>query len=239
MKEMNSGTPGEYAKKINNVGIKTPKIISIYKYSKYDILVQEYINGMTIQEILNDTKIDTNIKIDLFDKLIDLYRLSENDKNLCLDWNMKNFILKNDDIYYVDLTPCLYKDTIIKCKSKNLLQYKESYLNKNIQLAGILGYAIMPFIKYKSRNEVKEIYKKLFSILNKKLFFNIDDCNVNYQHVYFYKLMQINKYLNSNISQEEMYNNINNYSMEKISKYPEKESDFIKKRNQFVLYIKK
>lgn len=229
MKEMNSGTPDEYAKRINDVGIKTPKIISIYKYSKYNILIQEFIDGMTIQEILNNPNIDVNIKIDIFDKLIDLYCLSEKDGNLCLDWNMKNFVVKNDDIYYVDLTPCLYKNIIIKCKSENLLQYKESYLNKKIQLAGILGYAIIPFIKHKSRNEAKEIYKKIVSILNKKLLIDFDNLTVNYQHVYFYKLLQINKYLNSNISQEEMNNNINSYSMEKISKYPEKETSFNKK----------
>ena len=149
MDEMNSGTPEEYAAHINNIGIKTAKIQSSFMCDDYDILVQEYIDGVTIQQLLNNENVSTDIKVSVFEKFIYLYKLSEKDSNLCLDWNMKNFILNNDEIYYVDLTPCLYKDKIMNSKSDNLSQYRESYLNKNIQVAGILGYAVMSFVKYK------------------------------------------------------------------------------------------
>ena len=99
MTEMSSGTPEEYAMHINNVGIKTAKIQSSFMCDDYDILVQEYIEGKTIQQLLNDENIDINMKVRVFEKFIDLYKLSEKDSNLCLDWNMKNLILNNDEIY--------------------------------------------------------------------------------------------------------------------------------------------
>ena len=42
-------------------------------------------------------------------------------------------IQADDEIYYVDLAPCLYKDKIMQSNSDNLSQYRESYLNKNIK----------------------------------------------------------------------------------------------------------
>lgn len=222
MNEMSFGTPKEYVEYINNVGIKTAKIKSSFIYDDYDILVQEYIEGKTIQQLLNDENVDTDVKVKVFGKFIDLYKLSEKDSNLCLDWNMKNFIINNDVIYYVDLTPCLYKDKIMQSKSDNLFQYRVSYLNKNIQLAGILGYAIMSFVKHNSKEEVKDVYNRLLSILKEKLDFDLDNCTNEFNHVYFCKLLQLQEYINSNITYEEMINNTSNYSMEKISKYPEK-----------------
>ena len=230
MNEMSFGTPEEYVEHINNVGIKTAKIESSIIYDDYDILVQEYIEGKTIQQLLNDENVDTDMKVKVFGKLIDLYKLSEKDGNLCLDWNMKNFIINNDEIYYVDLTPCLYKNKIMQSKSDNLFQYRESYLNKNIQLVGILGYAIMSFLKYKTKEEVKDVYNRLLSILKEKLDFDLDNCSNEFNHVYFYKLSQLQEYINSNITYEEMINNISNYSMEKISKYPETKANFIRTR---------
>lgn len=230
MTEMSSGTSEEYAMHINNVGIKTAKIQTSFMCDDYDILVQEYIEGKTIQQLLNDENIDINMKVRVFEKFIDLYKLSEKDSNLCLDWNMKNFILNNDEIYYVDLTPCLYKDKIMQSNSDNLSQYRESYLNKNIQLAGILGYAIMPLIKYKSKEEVQVVYNKFLDILKEKLDFDLNSCSNELNHVYFYKLSQIQEHINSNITYDDMVCNISNYSMEKISKYPEIKNNFMRTR---------
>ncbi len=230
MDEMNSGTPEEYAAHINNIGIKTAKIQSSFMCDDYDILVQEYIDGVTIQQLLNNENVSTDIKVSVFEKFIYLYKLSEKDSNLCLDWNMKNFILNNDEIYYVDLTPCLYKDKIMNSKSDNLSQYRESYLNKNIQVAGILGYAVMSFVKYKSKEEVQIIYNKFLDILKEKIDFDLTKCTKDFNHVYFYKIYQVQEYLSSNITYEEMINNISNYSMEKISKYPEIKTNFIRTR---------
>ena len=72
MTEMSSGTPEEYAMHINNVGIKTAKIQSSFMCDDYDILVQEYIEGKTIQQLLNDENIDINTKVRTFEKFINL-----------------------------------------------------------------------------------------------------------------------------------------------------------------------
>lgn len=231
MDEMSSGTPEKYAMHINNVGIKTARIQSSFICDDYDILVQEYIEGETIQQLLDNENVDSDEKIRVFEKFVDLYKLSEKDSNLCLDWNMKNFILNNDEIYYVDLTPCLYKNKIMQSKSDNLSQYRESYLNRDIQLAGILGYAIMSLVKHKSKEEVKKVYNKFLNILKDKLDFDFDNCSKWYNnHVYFYKLSQIQEHFNHTITYEDMINNINNYSMEKISNYPETKKSFIRDR---------
>lgn len=216
MEEMNSKSPDEYAKDINALGIKTPRIFSSFECSDYDILIQEFIDGQTIQSILNDKSVNNIEKIKAFDKLIDIYKKSEANDNLCLDWNMKNFILKDGEIYYVDLTPSLYKEKIRQSDSENLKQYKESYLDKNIQLAGILGYAIMPFLEYETKEDASIIFSKFNQILKEKLDFVLDLTNM--KHVYLYKLSQIIDFLSSSLSYEDMKNNISSYSMEEISK---------------------
>ena len=221
LNEMSFGTSEEYAVHINNVGIKTAKIEASLICDDYDVLVQEYIEGKTIQQLLDAESECVDFKVKVFEKFIGLYKLVEQDGNLCLDWNMKNFILNNDEIYYVDLTPCFYKDKIKQSKSANLSQYRDSYLNRNIQLAGILGYAIMPFVKYMPKKEVQMIYNKFLSILKEQLDFDLDDCSEEFNHVYFYKIYQIQEYIKSNITFEEMISNTSNYSMEKISKYLE------------------
>ena len=215
IKEMSYGTEKEYAININNVGIKTAKVYFSFPLFHYHVSVQKYIAGQTVQEILNDKNIPIKEKLHVFEKYIDIYTMSQVNDNLCLDWNMKNFIYKEDEIYYVDLVPCLYKDIIKKSTSNNLLQYKESYLNKNIQIAGILGYTIMPFIKYKSKEEVKEIYQKINDILYQKLKFSLNSMDYHLQHVYLYKLIQIDDYLNTDLTYEKMKNNIDNHSMQK------------------------
>ncbi len=228
MEEMNSRTPEEYAKDINELGIKTARIFSSFDCSDYVVLIQEFIDGRTIQSILNDKNSSINEKIKVFDKFIDVYQKSEPNDNLCLDWNMKNFILKDDEIYYVDLTPALYKDKIRESNSENLKQYRDSYLDKNIQLAGILGYAIMPFLEYKTKEEASIIFRKFNLILKEKLDFILDITDL--KHVYLYKLSQIVDYLSSDLSYKNMKNNISSYSMEKISKYPEDKSVVVRRR---------
>ena len=80
----------------------------------------------------------------------------------------------------------------------------------------------MSFVKHNSKEEVKDVYNRLLSILKEKLDFDLDNCTNEFNHVYFCKLLQLQEYINSNITYEEMINNTSNYSMEKISKYPEK-----------------
>ena len=74
------------------------------------------------------------------------------------------------------------------------------------------------------------IYNKFLDILKEKIDFDLTKCTKDFNHVYFYKIYQVQEYLSSNITYEEMINNISNYSMEKISKYPEIKTNFIRTR---------
>ena len=91
--------------------------------------------------------------------------------------------------------------------------------------------AIVPFIlehknSFKKDSVVTDscgIKTKICRAMEKeKLDFYLDNCTNEFNHVYFCKLLQLQEYINSNITYEEMINNTSNYSMEKISKYPEK-----------------
>ena len=213
IREMSYGTEKEYAKNIHEVGIKTAKVYFSCGIFHYQISIQKYIAGQTVQDILNDVNISIEKKLKVFEKFIDIYKLSQSNSNLCLDWNMKNFIYKDSDIYYVDLVPCLYKNVIEKSTSKNLEQYKESYLNQNIQIAGILGYSTMSFIKYMKKEEAIHVYLKILNILKDKLDFSLNIEKNNLHHVYYYKLIQIEKYFHTDLTYENMKQKINNHSM--------------------------
>lgn len=96
-------------------------------------------------------------KLKIFRELIVLYSKTLRNDNLCLDWNLKNFIISKGNIYYIDYVPALYKNKIKELKSERLEQYKTSYLDRKVQLAGIMSYAIVPFF-----NENKQELRKVF-----------------------------------------------------------------------------
>lgn len=93
----------------------------------------------------------------MFRELIVLYSKTLRNDNLYLDWNLKNFIISKGNIYYIDYVHALYKNKIKELKSERLEQYKTSYLDRKVQLAGIMSYAIVPFF-----NENKQKLRKVF-----------------------------------------------------------------------------
>ena len=216
MEEMHSRNIYTYVRDINDVGIKTGNLYGYASIFDYNIIIQEFINGMTIQNYLGDNASIKN-KLKVFRNFLLIYKKSKDNDNLCLDWNLKNFILSKDDIYYIDFIPCLYKDKIITSNSDNLYQYKESYLNSNIQVAGILGYATMPFINSLPKYDANAAYSEMKDMIDESTGICINDNLINnINHVYFYKISQIENYLKGNIEHNELLNNINSYSMTKI-----------------------
>lgn len=218
MEEMNSRSVNEYVKDINSVGIKTAKVFAMLKIRSVSIMVQEYISGITVQDVLLSEEISVKDKLKIFKQFLSLYQNAQKNKNLCLDWNMKNFILSGEDIYYIDFVPCLYRDKILQSTAENLLQYRESYLEQKIQIAGILGYAMMPFLKSSSLENSKIVYEKMKAYFREIVSISFEPDDLIGEHVYLYKLKQIEMYLNSMITYEEMISNIKGYSMEKVSR---------------------
>ena len=216
MKEMNSKSVKEYARDINMIGISTGKVYFNFNFFNRNIILQEFIKGKTVQEILLDNDISYDEKMEVYNNFLQIYSKLKNQNNLCLDWNMKNFIVSENEIYYIDFVPSLYKDKIEKVTAPNLLQYKESYLNDKVQISGILGYAIMSFLKNESKETATYIYLKLKQLSEVASGLCLDDNN--YNHVYIYKLKKIEEYLHSDMTYQELLESINEYSMENISK---------------------
>lgn len=123
---MGSDDIKKYEKDINSVGVNTSKVYLHLKLKNKSLILQEYINGYTLQEYFESLEISILDKLKIFRELIVLYGKTMHNDNLCLDWNLKNFIISKGSIYYIDYVPALYKDKIKKLKSKRLEQYKAS-----------------------------------------------------------------------------------------------------------------
>ncbi|MGM9878934.1 MAG: hypothetical protein ACI31R_02800 [Bacilli bacterium] len=212
MSEINFENVKQYEQDINRLGIKTARIYDELEFSNYKVLIQEYIEGSTLEDILSEKKYDIDYKLQIFSKYANLYKLCKQDENLCLDWNLKNFIYNDEELVYVDLTPCLYKNKIKNIESENLIQFRDSFLNENITIAGILGYTLKALLK----SETKEILEKAYSKIKTMLEYE-EPNEINDNHVYLDKLSLIEKFLYSDMDLEELFILMDNYSMKKQS----------------------
>lgn len=208
---MGSDDIKKYEKDISSVGVNTSKVYLYLKSKNKSLILQEYIDGYTLQEYFENVKISNLDKLKMFKELIVLYAKTLQNDNLCLDWNLKNFIISKGDIYYIDYVPAIYKDKIMKLKSERLEQYMTSYLDRKIQLAGIMSYAIVPFF-----NEDKEELKKIFLGMIKcveeilKIKFNDNDLT---NHIYMKKMNIIFNYISSNQDYESFIEQYKSISM--------------------------
>ena len=215
MLKLDSRNIKKYENDISNVGINTSKVYLSICFNNKNFIIQEFINGETVQEYL-DSNLYTNLdKLKMFKKVIQLYELSTKNDNLCLDWNLNNFIVRDNDIYYIDYVPALYKDKIKSVKSERLKQYKLSLLDREIQLAGIISYAIVPFFA-DTKEELCNVYLLMKRCIEEMLEFKIN-INNNVNHVYIQKLSVLENYLYSNQSKEEFIKKYNSISMMKTA----------------------
>lgn len=215
MLKLDSKNVKKYEYDISSVGIKTSKVYLSINFNDKNIIIQEFINGETIQEYFDSLEHEVSEKLKLFKNVIELYSLSLKDDNLCLDWNLNNFIVQNNDIYYIDYVPTLYRDKINSISSERLEQYKLSLLDRQIQLAGILSHAIIPFFN-ETKSDLKEIYYLMKSCIENILKIKM---NLLYQqdHVYSRKLLILEDYLNTNKPKEDFIREYHSISMSKTA----------------------
>ena len=213
--KMGSDDIKKYEKDISSVGINTSKVYLHLKSKNKSLILQEYIDGYTLQEYFESLEISNLDKLKMFRELIILYSKTLQNDNLCLDWNLKNFIISKGDIYYIDYVPALYKDRIMKLNSERLEQYMLSYLDRKIQLAGIMSYAIVPFFK-EEKEELKNLFlgmiKSIEEILNIK--FNDKDLT---NHIYIKKMNILFNYLNSKQDYESFIEQYKSITMEETT----------------------
>lgn len=214
MLKLHSKNIKQYEGDIRDVGIKTSKVYFAYSIDDKNLIVQEFINGMTIQEYFDSDNVSSSDKLKVFKKVVEMYKLSLSNENLCLDWNLNNFVLNNNDIYYVDYVPALYKDKIQSINSNRLKQYQLSLLDKKIQMAGIISYAIMPFFN-ESKDNLYSIYNMMKQIIGEMLQVHFDRDDI--EHVYLQKLSLLEKYLTSDMEKDDFLNEYNSISMSKTA----------------------
>lgn len=209
--EMTIDDVKQYEKNINNVGIKTARIYEELNFPNCKVLIQEYIEGQTLEDILRSKEHDIERKLEIFKKYTEIYKLSKQNNNLCLDWNLKNFVYNGKELIYVDLTPCLYKDSIRNIKLENLIQFRDSFLDENITIAGILGYTLKALIKEEDKETVKKAYIKIKEMLEYK------PQEKRENHIYLDKLSLLEDFLNSDMEKDELFDLLKDFSMKKES----------------------
>ncbi len=184
------------------------------------IIVQKRIRGLTLEKLLQNSKISLEYKFKIMDKLWDIY-LKMLNSDYILDWNFKNFIIYNDELVYVDLNPVLIKNEIKLIKSDNLQEIKKGYLDDNLRIAGIIGYSLGYLLDF-DRQILKDFFKHLEKNIKNK--FNItynELLKIKNEHIYIKKLRVIKEY----IDYGDIENTKKNLKMLSVRKYTLGEND--------------
>lgn len=144
--------------------------------------------------------------------MFDLFRLSLKNSNLRIDWNLNNFILNKDEIFLIDYIPSLYMSNLSSINTDTTRDLFVLYSNLDIQLAGIIGYSMFPFLGYE-KNKLKEIYKDIFKYADK--IYKIDKKK---KHVFMDRIILIDKYLSSNMTRDEFVDKYKSLSLSRKMK---------------------
>ena len=77
------------------------------------------------------------------------------DNRIGIDFNLNNFVVKDNILYLVDVMPPIFIDRVVEAKSKRynrkIAQLIELYTNINYQIISIIGYiSLREYISYMS-----------------------------------------------------------------------------------------
>ncbi|MBR6689888.1 MAG: hypothetical protein IKL65_00985 [Bacilli bacterium] len=197
IKEMDFKKYIKYQKDLNKCGIKTSKIYFYTTFPK-TILIEKNIEGYNLQEIMSNQEVDIKEKLKLIKKLLLIYKKVQN-CNVCVDCNLKNFILNNNELIYIDFVPSLYKDKIKQVNNAKINDYKKLYIDENIQLLSIMNY-ILKSLLYLPRDQLKEIKNEI--IINIEKIFKIK-INLDEENIVTKKAKLLNKFISESITKEE------------------------------------
>lgn len=204
LKEFASNNIKTYVSDIKKCNVKTANVLFECK----NLIVESYVSGKTIDQILRNNDKE---KLEVLRKLLKVYNnISAND-NLCLDWNLKNFIHHNGELYYIDFVPCIYKNKISQSKSEVLKDYIDSFLDNNITLQGIYYYAIKTILPNLNKEELISFRSELNNLYQEELNLQLD---LNSNHPYTKCIKEIDKYIDTNMDINELESNLKKYSLE-------------------------
>ena len=201
-----------YEKDIEKLGFNTAKIYFSFQIKNSLFIVQKLIKGETVEEVLKSKKYDIELKKEIVMKILNKM-FAVKGQQVIIDWNLKNFILYKGKIFYVDLTPVLYRESVMLINSKKLRPYTEMLLNEKIQFCSFLGYVCNYLIDL-PKETLKVIYDELM-LFAKDNDIVIKDTDEN-SHLMERKVSLISDYLNSNMTKEKLKMELLNYSMKHL-----------------------
>ena len=158
-----------YYEDLKKLGINVARLYFDKKIFGKNIEIQEYIPGESLALYMEDKKVPINDKLDYYEKLLIIYRKTLS-SDVALDLNMKNFIISNGDLIYVDLVPSIYKSKLSKENVEND-EYKNYYLNNNLAIANVTNYFLRSIV-YLPKEELRIILLKLRLLLKNCLTLN-------------------------------------------------------------------
>ena len=191
----------KYYEDLKKIKIDVAKLYYDKKIFGKNVEVQEYIKGINLSHYMENKKIPIEKKINMLKKLLIIYKKTINE-DVSLDLNMKNFIISENKLIYIDLVPAIYKSLLPKYDIEKD-EYINYYLNINLAIANIINYFLRSII-YLPKYKLKEILKKVKIMIKELLDINLDMSKNK-------KANLINEYIYGNMSYqeyEEIYQNI-------------------------------
>lgn len=191
----------KYYEDLKKIKIDVAKLYYDKKIFGKNVEVQEYIKGINLSHYMENKKIPIEKKINMLKKLLIIYKKTINE-DVSLDLNMKNFIISENKLIYIDLVPAIYKSLLPKDDIEKD-EYINYYLNINLAIANIINYFLRSII-YLPKYKLKEILKKVKIMIKELLDINLDMSKNK-------KANLINEYIYGNMSYqeyEEIYQNI-------------------------------
>ncbi|MGM9877091.1 MAG: hypothetical protein ACI33S_00425 [Bacilli bacterium] len=191
----------KYYEDLKKIEIDVAKLYFDKKIFGKNVEVQEYIKGINLSHYMENKNISVEEKINMLKKLLIIYKKTINE-DVSLDLNMKNFIISENKLIYIDLVPAIYKSLLPKDDIEKD-EYINYYLNINLAIANIINYFLRSII-YLPKYKLKEILKKVKIMIKELLDVNLDMSKNK-------KANLINEYINSNMSYQEyedIYQNI-------------------------------
>ena len=183
----------KYYKDLNDLGIKTAKLYLSIKLFNRNIQIEEFIKGISVQDFVS-LNIDLKDKLKIIKELILIYKKTIN-TDVKLDMNLKNFIIRDNEIIYIDFTPATYKSHILK-NYKNIDSYARTYLDTSLIMNNLISYYLRGNINL-SKEELKSnlinIRQLIESVLNEKLDKN-NSIRLNLIEDYIYSDESIEEY---------------------------------------------
>ena len=191
----------KYYEDLKKIKIDVAKLYYDKKIFGKNVEVQEYIKGINLSHYMENKKTPIKKKINMLKKLLIIYKKTINE-DVSLDLNMKNFIISENKLIYIDLVPAIYKSLLPKDDIEKD-EYINYYLNINLAIANIINYFLRSII-YLPKYKLKEILKKVKIMIKELLDINLDMSKNK-------KANLINEYIYGNMSYqeyEEIYQNI-------------------------------